>query len=56
MEDEMNGKFQKTDDLKDDFEKEKIKLASIKNQIVNYKSGLTKQSTYHAMKHDTKKN
>lgn len=30
MEDEMNGKFTRTDDLKVEFEKEKIKLAAIK--------------------------
>jgi len=30
MEDEMNNKFTRTDDLKVDFDKEKIKLASIK--------------------------
>jgi hypothetical protein len=39
-----------------DFEKEKIKLASIKQMMLNYKPGLTKQTTYHSMKHDTKKN
>lgn len=30
MEDDMNNKFTKIDNLKDDFEKEKIKLANIK--------------------------
>lgn len=56
MEEEMAGKFQKTDDLKVDFEKEKIKLASIKQMMQSFKPGLTKQTTYHSMKHDTKKN
>ena len=52
----MNGKFTRTDDLKEDFEREKIKLASIRNFIVQYKQNLTKQMTYNSMKHDTKKN
>ena len=42
MEEEMSGKFLKTDDLKVDFEKEKIKLASIKQMMQNYKPGLAK--------------
>lgn len=56
MEDEMNNKFTRTDDLKIDFEKEKVKLASIKQLIQQYKPALAKQMTYHSMKHDTKKN
>ena len=30
MEDEMNNKFTKTDDLKVEFDREKIRLAAIK--------------------------
>jgi hypothetical protein len=30
MEDEMNNKFTKTDDLKEQFDREKIRLAAIK--------------------------
>jgi len=30
MQDEMENKFTRTDDLKDDFDKEKVRLASIK--------------------------
>ena len=56
MEDDMSGKFQRTDDLKGDFEAEKIKLASIKEYISKYKQALGKQMTYFGMKHDTKKN
>jgi len=33
MEDEMNNKFTRTDDLKVDFDKQKIKLAAIKQMI-----------------------
>jgi len=56
MDDEMENKFTRTDDLKVDFEKEKIKLANIKANLQQYKPNLSKQSTYHSMKHDTKKN
>lgn len=55
MEDEMNNKFTKVDDLKVEFEREKVKLASIKQNISIYKPSLSKQTTYHSMKHDTKK-
>jgi hypothetical protein len=37
MEDEMNNKFTKTDDLKEEFDKQKVKLASIKQMIQTYK-------------------
>mmetsp|Transcript_984 Transcript_984/g.991 ORF Transcript_984/g.991 Transcript_984/m.991 type:complete len:227 (+) Transcript_984:1061-1741(+) len=56
MDDEMNNKFTRTDDLKVDFEREKIKLANIKVILQKYKGSLAKQTTYHSMKHDTKKN
>lgn len=56
MEDEMSNKFTRTDDLKVDFEKEKVRLAAIKQILSTYKPSLQKQMTYHSMKHDTKKN
>ena len=56
MEDEMNNKFTKTDDLKVVFDQEKIRLAAIRSFLSQYKAGLAKQMTYHSMKHDTKKN
>lgn len=40
MEDEMNNKFTKTDDLKEDFDRQKVKLASIKQMIQTYKQSL----------------
>jgi hypothetical protein len=33
MEDEMKNKFTRTDDLKEDFDKQKVRLASIKQMI-----------------------
>lgn len=56
MEDEMKNKFTRTDDLKEDFDQQKVRLASIKKMIQTYKSSLQKHMTYHSMKHDTKKN
>lgn len=56
MEDEMANKFTRTDDLKVDFDKEKVRLAAIRAFLSQYKPGLQKQMTYHAMRHDTKKN
>ena len=56
MEDEMHNKFTKTDDLKVDFEREKVRLAAIRQFLSQYKRNLQTQSTYHSMKHDTKKN
>ena len=38
------------------FEQEKARLAIIKTLVSKYKHGLSKQSTYHSMRHDTKKN
>ncbi len=52
----MSNKFTKTDDLKVEFDREKIRLGHIKQYLQQYKPGLQKQMTYHAMKHDTKKN
>jgi hypothetical protein len=56
MDDEMANKFTKTDDLKYEFDREKVRLANIKNNLQQQKPGLSKQTTYHSMKHDTKKN
>lgn len=42
MDDEMNNKFTKTDDLKVDFDKQKTRLASIKPLLSQYKPGLSK--------------
>ena len=56
MQDEMANKFTRTDDLKEEFDREKIRLAAIKKFLQQYKSNLQKQSTYQQMKHDTKKN
>ena len=52
----MDNKFTRTDDLKDDFDREKVRLAAIKQFLQQYKGNLQKQSTYHSIKHDTKKN
>jgi predicted nucleic acid-binding Zn-ribbon protein len=56
MEDEMANKFTRTDELKVDFDREKVRLAHIRAFLAQYKPGLQKQMTYHSMKHDTKKN
>ena len=52
----MTNKFTKTDDLKQQFDEEKVRLGMIKKFINCYRNGLSKQITYHSMKHDTKKN
>lgn len=56
MEDEMQNKFTKVDDLQSGFEQEKERLQQIKNLVSKYKSSLSKQTTYHAVRHDTRKN
>ena len=56
MEDEMENKFTKTDDLKSQFEREKVRLALIQRFLNAYRNGLEKQVAYHQMKHNTKKN
>jgi hypothetical protein len=56
MEDEMNNKFTKTDEVKEQFDNEKVRLASIKKSLFQYKGAIHKHVTYHSMKHDTKKN
>jgi len=52
----MNNKFTRTDDLKVEFDREKVRLAAIKQLMQTYKPGLQKTMTYHSMKADTKKN
>ena len=56
MNQDINGKFDNTDGLKDQFENEKGRMKQIKDFLKVYKSGLSKQVTFHSMKHDTKKN
>ena len=56
MQDEMSNKFTKTDELKDQFEKEKVRLTLIQRFLNVYRVGLDKQVAYHQMKHNTKKN
>ena len=56
MEDEMANKFTKTDELRAKHEHEKRTLVNIKRLVALYRAALAKQSTYHAMKHDTKRN
>ena len=56
MEDAMNNKFTKIDDLTNDFESEKERLHLIKDLVEKYKSKLAQQTTYHGVKHDTRKN
>jgi intraflagellar transport protein 74 len=56
MQDEMENKFTKTEDLQGQFEDEKVRMGQIKKFLQVYKNGLAKQVTYHNMKHDTKKN
>lgn len=56
MEEEMAGKFTRTDDLKVEFDREKVRLAAIRAYLQVQKPGLQRMMTYHAMRHDTKKN
>ena len=56
MQSDMDNKFTRTDEVKADFEREKIRMEAIKRFLNVYKNGLSKQITYHSMKHDTKKN
>jgi predicted nucleic acid-binding Zn-ribbon protein len=56
MEQEISHKFTKTDELRQQFEEEKFRMGKVKKFIQTYKTGLSKQITYHSMKHDTKKN
>ena len=56
MEDAMQNKFSKVDDLKAEFEQEKRRLYLIKDLVEKYKAKLGQQTTYHGVKHDTRKN
>ena len=56
MEDEMSNKFTKTGSLQAQFAEEKVRLEVIRMLVGKYKLGISKQSTYHAMRHDTTKN
>lgn len=56
MQDEMANKFTKTDELKAQFEKEKVRLALVQRFLNVYRNSLEKQVAYHQMKHNTKKN
>jgi len=56
MEDEMANKFTRTEELQASHDTEKLRLKSIRQQVGAYRTGITKQSTYHAMKHDTRRN
>lgn len=56
MEDDIQNKFSRTDQLTGNFEEEKQRLVVIKKLVSQYKNGLSKQVTYHSMKHDTRKN
>ena len=56
MEDEMNNKFTKVDDLQHHFEQEKERLQLIKTLVSKYKSQLRQQTMNHAVTHDTRKN
>lgn len=56
MEDDMANKFTKVGELQANHETEKTRLKSIRQQVSSYRTALAKQSTYHAMKHDTRRN
>ena len=56
MEDDIDSKFTRTDDLKAQFDQEKLKMAKIKKFLQVYKNGLSKQITYQSMNHDKMKN
>ena len=52
----MANKFTRTGQLESQFQEEKVRLEAIRVLVAKYKSGIQKQSTYHAMRHDTTKN
>ena len=56
MEDEMANKFTRIEELAANHESEKQRLLQIRKQVGAYRTGIAKQSTYHAMKHDTRRN
>ena len=56
MEDDMANKFTKAHMLTAGFEDEKKRIEHIKGLVMTYKNALSKQTTYHSVKHDTRKN
>ena len=52
----MANKFTRTEELQANHETEKARLKSIRKQVGLYRTALSKQATYHAMKHDTRRN
>ena len=56
MEDDMANKFTKAHMLTAGFEDEKQRIEHIKGLVMTYKNALSKQTTYHSVKHDTRKN
>lgn len=56
MEDEMNNKFPNVNKLKNSIESDKVDMQKMKAILSEVQPGLSKQITYHSMKHDTLKN
>ena len=56
MQDEMANKFTKAHMLTAGFEDEKKRIEHIKGLVMTYKNALSKQTTYHSVKNDTRKN
>ncbi len=56
MQDEIANKFTKAHMLTAGFEDEKKRIEDIKGLVITYKNALSKQKTYHSVKHDTRKN
>ena len=56
MEDEMANKFTRVGELQAAHDAEKQRLRLIRQQVSSYRANIAKQSTYHAMKHDTRRN
>ena len=56
MEDEMANKFTRVGELQAAHDAEKQRLRLIRQQVSAYRAKIAKQSTYHAMKHDTRRN
>ncbi len=56
MQEEMANKFTKAHMLTAGFEDEKKRIEHIKGLVMTYKNALSKQTTYHSVKHDTRKN
>lgn len=56
MEDDMQNKFCRVDDLKAKFEREKARINIVRQYVAKYKNALKQQTTNHSMKHDTRRN